>query len=69
MPRPTVSPGDLGEGVLSLKPSQVVVAVVFHLPLNRFTDPRHLREHRRADPPCRGGLNAGSKWAEGSMND
>ena len=69
MPRPTVLPGDLGEGVLSLKPSQVEVAVVFHLPLNRFTDPRHLRERRRADPPRRSGLNAGSKWAEGSMND
>ena len=30
----------------SLTLSQVEVAAAFHLPLNRFTDPRFLREHR-----------------------
>ena len=30
----------------SLTLSQVEVAAVFHLPLNRFTDPRYLQEHR-----------------------
>ena len=29
----------------SLKLSQIEVATVFHLPLKRFTDPHHLREH------------------------
>ena len=30
----------------SLRLSQVEVATVFHLPLNRLTDPRYLREHQ-----------------------
>jgi len=32
--------------LVSLTLSQVEVAVAFHLPLNRFTDPRYLREHQ-----------------------
>ena len=46
VPRPIVSLGDLGEGVLCLKLPQVKVADDFHLPLDRSTDPRHLREHQ-----------------------
>ena len=54
LPCPIVSPSDLDEDALSLKQSQVGVADVSHLPLNRFTDHVISESTSCADPPRTG---------------